>query len=95
MILLFFDISGGEIFIIIIMVLIIFGPKRIPEIARKAGKAMSEVRKASNTIKNEIMSESDNIRESFEKETKEIKGEIKDATSIDSKPDEAKGRNNN
>ncbi len=95
MTLLFFDISGGEIFIIIIMVLIIFGPKRIPEIARKAGKAMSEVRKASNTIKNEIMSESDNIRDSLEKEAKEIKGEIKDATSLDSKHDEGKGRNNN
>ena len=53
-ILLFLDISFGEIFIIVAVIFIIFGPQKIPEIARKVGKGMREVRKASTEIKREI-----------------------------------------
>jgi sec-independent protein translocase protein TatA len=52
--LLFLDISFGEIFIIVAVIFIIFGPQKIPEIARKVGKGMREVRKASTEIKREI-----------------------------------------
>ena len=51
---LFLDISFGEIFLIVAAIFIIFGPQRIPEIARKVGKGMREVRKASTEIKREI-----------------------------------------
>jgi sec-independent protein translocase protein TatA len=53
-VLLFLDISFGEIFIIVAVIFIIFGPQKIPEIARKVGKGMREVRKASTEIKREI-----------------------------------------
>ena len=53
-IILFLDISFGEIFLIVAAIFIIFGPQRIPEIARKVGKGMREVRKASTEIKREI-----------------------------------------
>lgn len=52
--LLFLDISFGEIFIIVAVIFIIFGPQKIPEFARKFGKGMREIRKASNDIKREI-----------------------------------------
>lgn len=55
--LLFFDISTGEIFIILIIVFIVFGPGRIPELAKKIGRAVYEVKRASNEIKREIDSE--------------------------------------
>ena len=53
-VLLFLDISFGEIFIIVAVIFIIFGPQKIPEIARKVGKGMREVKKASSEIKREI-----------------------------------------
>ena len=52
--LLFLDISFGEIFIIVAAIFIIFGPQKIPEFARKFGRGMREVRKASNDIRREI-----------------------------------------
>jgi len=54
---LFLDISFGEIFIIVVVVFIIFGPQKIPEIARKVGKGIREVKKASTDIQREINKE--------------------------------------
>ena len=61
MLFLFFDISTGEIFIILIVAFLIFGPSRIPEIARKIGRGMNEIRRASDEIKREITRETDKI----------------------------------
>ncbi len=54
---LFLDISFGEIFIIITVIFIIFGPQKIPEIARKVGKGVRQVKKASTEIQREINTE--------------------------------------
>ena len=53
----FLDISFGEIFIIVAAIFIIFGPQKIPEFARKFGKGMREIRKASTEIRREINQE--------------------------------------
>lgn len=55
--LLFLDISGGEILLVIIVIFVVFGPSKIPEIARTLGKGFNEVRNASNQIKKEINQE--------------------------------------
>lgn len=55
--LLFFDISTGEIFIILLLVFIVFGPSKLPELAKKVGRAVYEVKRASNEIKREIDTE--------------------------------------
>ncbi len=47
-------ISGQEIFIILIVVLLLFGAKKIPEVARGLGKGIKEFRKATDDIKKEI-----------------------------------------
>jgi len=54
---LFLDISGGELLLVIIVIFVVFGPNKIPEIARTLGKGFNEVRNASNQIKNEINKE--------------------------------------
>jgi len=54
-------ISGGEIFIVLIVVLLLFGANRIPEIARGLGKGMREFKKATDDIKKEISDSSDSI----------------------------------
>ena len=58
---LIFDISSGELILILLVALILFGPKQIPAIARSIGKGINELRKASDQIKNEVMQESEKI----------------------------------
>jgi sec-independent protein translocase protein TatA len=47
---LLFGISGGEIIIILLVILLVFGPKKIPEIARLLGKGLKEVKKVQREI---------------------------------------------
>lgn len=51
---LLFGISGGEILILLLLILLLFGPRKIPEIARMIGKGMNEVRKVQREINSEI-----------------------------------------
>lgn len=53
----FFGIGPMEILLILVVALIIFGPGRLPEIARKAGKAMRTVRKATFDLTAEVTKE--------------------------------------
>jgi TatA/E family protein of Tat protein translocase len=43
-----------ELILIFIVALIVFGPKRLPEIGKTLGKAMSEFKKATDDFKNTI-----------------------------------------
>lgn len=49
----------SEIAFIIIIALMLFGSKNIPEIARTLGKTMAQVKNATNEIKNEITKSGD------------------------------------
>lgn len=49
-----FGIGGGELIFIVFIVLMLFGSDKIPEIARTMGKAMSQLKDATNDIKSEI-----------------------------------------
>ncbi len=46
--------GGMEVLIILMVILLFFGAKRIPELARGIGKGITEFRKASDEIKKEI-----------------------------------------
>ena len=43
-----------EILIILFIVLLLFGAKRLPELAKGLGKGINEFKKASNDIKEEV-----------------------------------------
>jgi sec-independent protein translocase protein TatA len=64
-------ISGSEIFIVLLVVLLLFGSKKIPEVAKGLGKGLREFRRATDEIKKEI---NDN---EVAKDIKEIKDNIK------------------
>ena len=49
-----FGIGGGELIFIMFIVLMLFGSDKVPEIARTMGKAMAQLKHATNDIKNEI-----------------------------------------
>jgi sec-independent protein translocase protein TatA len=48
------DISGSEILLILVFILIFFGSKSIPGIARTLGKTMRQIKDASNELQSEI-----------------------------------------
>lgn len=49
-----FGIGGGELFFIILVILMLFGSDKVPEMARAFGKFMAQVKNATNDIKSEI-----------------------------------------
>jgi len=48
---------SGEIIFLMLLALILFGPRRLPEIARQIGRFMAEFRKASNSFQSQIHDE--------------------------------------
>lgn len=52
--LLFLNLGGGEIFLILMVILLFFGSKRIPELAKGLGKGMREFKDAMGGIENEV-----------------------------------------
>ena len=50
-----------EMIFIVLLALILFGPKKLPELARQLGKAMAEFKKASNEFKSQLETEMLNI----------------------------------
>jgi sec-independent protein translocase protein TatA len=48
------DVSGSEVLVIFLFVLIFFGSKSIPNMARTLGRTMREIRNASNDLQSEI-----------------------------------------
>jgi Tat protein translocase TatB subunit len=63
----FGTLGGPELFLIFVVALIVFGPRKLPDIGKSLGRMMSEFRRASNEFRSTIESEveSEKIRESM------------------------------
>ena len=59
-------IGGPEILIILLFVVLFFGAKKIPELARGLGKAMRELKDASNEIKKDIRDSSNKLKDDLD-----------------------------
>jgi len=62
----FGQIGTWEIFLLVLVVLLLFGSKQLPELARKFGKKYSEFQKTSQDVQNEfrkILDEDDEDKE--------------------------------
>ena len=82
----FLFISGPEIFIIMIIVVMLFGADKIPEIARGLGKGMRQIKDATNDIKQEINESAKSqgldtdLAKDINKEINSVKDDIDDFT---------------
>jgi len=80
----FLFISGAEIFVILIIVLMLFGADKIPTLAKGLGKGMRQLKDATNDIKREIhnTAEKQGIDTEFtndiKKEVTKIKNKVQD-----------------
>ncbi len=82
----FLFIGGPEIFVIMIIVVVIFGADKIPEIARGLGKGIRQVKDATNDIKREINESAQKqgidteVVSDINKEVNEVKNNLDDLT---------------
>ena len=67
-------IGGPEILVILLGVLLLFGSKKIPEVARMLGKGMREFRRATEEIKKELDDSSKDISDDFRDLKNNLKG---------------------
>ena len=61
-----FGVGPTELLVILVIALLVLGPKRLPELARSLGKAMGEFRRATSDIQTEL----ENARIMLEEETR-------------------------
>ncbi|MGJ8745879.1 Sec-independent protein translocase subunit TatA/TatB [Polaribacter sp.] len=79
-------ISGPEIMVVMLIVVMVFGADKIPKIARDLGKGIRQVKDATNDIKNDIKESSDkhkidtDIAGDIKNQLKDVKGNIDDIT---------------
>ncbi len=72
-----FDLGIQELIVIFVVALIVFGPKRLPELGRTLGKGILELKKAMEGVREQIQAESEMGREAIESSKPEEKKEEK------------------
>ena len=71
-----FGVSMGEVLVVLIAVLLLFGAKSIPEFARTLGKGMNEFKKATDDLKKEFQEGTSGIMDDVKKIQSDIQSEI-------------------
>jgi len=71
--LLFESISGGELILVLLAVFLLFGPNKIPEIAKGLAKGINDIKKATGDIQDEVNKTMDPIRKELQESVDKIK----------------------
>ena len=72
------ELSFGEMLMIALAIVVLFGPDKLPEIARGLGEGVRKMRGAVDDIKTEIMKEADNPLSEIKKEIDNVKKSAQD-----------------
>ncbi|WP_458628959.1 Sec-independent protein translocase subunit TatA/TatB [Winogradskyella sp. PC D3.3] len=80
-------IGGAEIMVILLIVVLVFGADKLPEIARGLGKGMRQLKDATNDIKQEVTKTAQenniidtDVAKSVAEELNKVKDELEDFT---------------
>lgn len=78
-VLLLFDfLGGGELFIVFLAVLLLFGGKGMPTVMRNLGRGIRQFKDATQGIQRDIQEGASNIRQEIEKEASVIEEKAKE-----------------
>ncbi len=67
----FSDVGVGEWFVLLAVLLIVVGPKRLPEAARKFGRVYSRLRRSAEAFRRELMEADAAVGETFERTSRQ------------------------
>lgn len=70
----FLNLGGGEVFVIALVVLLLFGSKRIPEIAQGLGKGMRQMKDAMSGVQSELKNEMNKVEQEVKQADEMPKG---------------------
>jgi sec-independent protein translocase protein TatA len=73
---LFLNLGGGEVVLVVLAILLLFGGKGIPTIAKTLGKGIREFKDAANGIQKDIRESTGGITEQINEHIQEVKKEI-------------------
>lgn len=54
-----FNVGGGEIVVLLLLALLLLGPERLPDAARKVGRVVAEIRRVTSGFEEEVRSAMD------------------------------------
>lgn len=75
-----FDVGGGELILIILAVIVLFGPNKIPEIAKTISKGYKQFREVQSELSKQIST----VKEKIESQTSEVNATL-ESTNLDKK----------
>jgi sec-independent protein translocase protein TatA len=78
LLILLFGVSGGEIVLIFVAALLLFGSKGLPDVARGLGKGLKELQKATDDIKREINNSSSGALDEITKVRDDLTNKVRD-----------------
>ena len=72
------ELSIGEMLLIAVAIVVLFGPDKLPQIARDLGQGVRKMRGAMEDVKTEILKETDNPVSEIKREIDTVKQAAKD-----------------
>ncbi len=72
------ELSIGEMLLIAVAIVVLFGPDKLPQIARDLGQGVRKMRGAMEDVKTEILKETDNPVSEIKREIDKVKQAAKD-----------------
>jgi Tat protein translocase TatB subunit len=67
-----FGIGMTELLVILVVGLLVLGPKRLPELARSLGRGLAEFRRASNDMRREFLDVAEDVKRPFADDDPEL-----------------------
>ncbi|MGZ5193141.1 MAG: Sec-independent protein translocase subunit TatA/TatB [Kaistella sp.] len=72
------ELSIGEMLLVAVAIVVLFGPDKLPQIARDLGQGVRKMRGAMEDVKSEILKETDNPVSEIKREIDRVKQAAKD-----------------
>lgn len=89
-----FDLGIQELIVIFIVALLVFGPKRLPELGRTLGKGIAELKRAMHGVKEQMDAELHDIKQPISLDAGVYKSEQKTDDKIADSTEEEKNTKN-
>ena len=73
---LFLNLGGGEVVMIVLVILLLFGGKGVPNLAKALGKGLREFKDAASGIQKDIQESTGGISQTIQEHIQEVKKEV-------------------